>query len=659
MTTNFFSQQDRARRKTKWLVFYYILAVVLTITAVYALFLGIFVAAENYQTSADMVQSPIPAVGVFNLPLLFFVTLGVVLVIGGGTLFKTRELSSGGGKTVAELLGGTKVLPNTADPAEKRLLNVVEETAIASGVPVPAVYLLHHDRGINAFAAGFSENEAVIGVTQGTMELLDRDELQGVIAHEFSHILNGDMRLNIRLIGVLFGLQVVAWLGWLLFRYSYLFTGSRGSRDRNGNSSAPLGLAMMFFGLGLAVIGAIGVFFGSLIKAAISRQREFLADASAVQFTRNPQGIAGALKKIGTAAIGSAVSSVHAVEASHLFISIPIRFQLFNLFSTHPPLAERIKRIDPSFDGKFPQTLNRAVDYYEHKRNLEQQQPRQAAFSRALSSQPMTVTATVMLDSIGQLDLTKLSVARDLLAEIPDSLRQKAYDTDGAQTLVYALLTAEEPEVRRVQWDYLSQKTVPALFCLVRETMDALKPLPVSSRFPLLEIVFPTLKTLTADHYRLFRENVIFLVNADHTIDLFEYTLQAKLLRELDIHFGLSKPPVVKYHSVQAVLPQQSVVLSYLAYLGHNTLEEADQAYQLGLGVLMKKPRNILPQSECTATAFDAALRQLSCASPAVKQKVIQSFVTCVAADGKVTLKEGEILRAITAMLGCPMPPLG
>ena len=645
---DFFAHQDHARKKTKLLVFYYILAIVLTNLAIYALFLVIFVLSQQ----SDGHSAPDP-VSLINLPLLFFSTVGSLCVIGGGSLFKTIQLSSGGGKTIAELLGGSRVPPNTTDPAERRLLNVVEEIAIASGVQVPAVYVLQNDRGINAFAAGFTENEAVIGVTRGTMELLDRDEIQGVIAHEFSHILNGDMRLNIRLIGVLFGLQVVAWIGWVLLR-------SAGSGRSSSNDKNSGGAVLLVLGIGLAVIGAIGVFFGSLIKAAISRQREYLADASAVQFTRNPQGIAGALKKIGAVHIGSEVSSSHAMEASHLFLATPARFSIMNLFSTHPPLVDRIKRIDPTFDGKFEQRLQNAVNYYDYKDSLAQNEAKQQATQsrqKDFLKTTITMTAASLVDSIGQLTLNKLSIAKELIAEMPDVLVQKAHDVPGAQALIYAFLLADDELIRKNQSEMLTGRMDPSLMQTIREILPLLVDVPVQARYPLLELVLPTLKMLSAGEYRSFRDNVIVLVNADQKIDLFEYTTQAKLLRELDVHFKLAKPPVIKYYSIASVKTDHAIVLAYLAYQGHDTPDEAKTAFDIGMTAIQLSG-DMPAQSDCTSAAFDTALKKLNFVSPPVKQKIIKSFAACVAADNKITIKEGELLRAITAMLGCPMPPL-
>jgi Zn-dependent protease with chaperone function len=331
---DFFEHQDKARKHTKVLVLYFGIAVLCIIASVYFVSLLIF---HGYDASKGPGAPAVPFV-LWDFTLFIRVVLGTLGVVLIGSLYKTYALSKGG-SVVAESLGGRLVTLDTTDPDERKLRNVIEEMAIAAGVPVPKVYVLDEEAGINAFAAGHAPGDAAIGVTRGCMTLLNRDELQGVIGHEFSHILNGDMRLNLRVMGVIFGIVCLAVVGRVLI---YSRGGDRGR--------APL----MVLGLALMVIGAIGAFFGRLIQAALSRQREFLADASAVQFTRNPAGLSGALQKIGGA--GSKVGSVHAGEASHLFFGNGLGKPFLGAMATHPPLDERIRAIDPGWDGTFKST---------------------------------------------------------------------------------------------------------------------------------------------------------------------------------------------------------------------------------------------------------------------------------------------------------------
>jgi Zn-dependent protease with chaperone function len=348
VATDFFDRQDAARRNTTRLVVLFVLAVVAIMVSIHVLLavaLGYLGAHPAGGAERSLLTDPAIAAVAF---------VGTLIVVGGGSLFKVAQLR-GGGRVVAEQLDGRLVSPDTTDPAERQLMNVVEEMAIAAGMPAPPVYLMEREAGINAFAAGFAPGEAVIGVSRGAAEQLSRDELQGVIAHEFSHILNGDMRLNIRLIGLLHGILIVGMLGYFVLRMT-AFSGHRGRRSRDqGNAMLPI----LAIGLGLMIVGFFGTFFGNLIKAAVSRQREFLADAAAVQFTRQPDGIAGALKKIGGLPAGSTIQNPNAPEASHMFFGRATS-GFSAMFSTHPPLRERIRRIDPSWDGTFPEVATGA-----------------------------------------------------------------------------------------------------------------------------------------------------------------------------------------------------------------------------------------------------------------------------------------------------------
>jgi Zn-dependent protease with chaperone function len=329
---DFFANQAKARKNTHVLVVYFVLAIVSIIASVYIASLVIFYGYQSQQ-QADV---PPPGLVLWDPTLFLYATLGTLGVVVIGSLYKTAALAQGG-SAVAESLGGRLVETGTTHLDERKLRDVVEEMAIAAGVPIPKIYVLDEDEGINAFAAGHSPTDAAIAVTHGCMTLLNRDELQGVIGHEFSHILNGDMRLNLRVMGIIFGILCLGVIGRIL-----LYTRGRGSKGKN---------PLMLMGIALIVIGAIGIFFGRLIQAALSRQRESLADASSVQFTRNPAGLSGALQKIG--GVGSRIESPHAGEANHMFFSDGLGKPFFGMFATHPPLEERIRAIDPSWDGKF------------------------------------------------------------------------------------------------------------------------------------------------------------------------------------------------------------------------------------------------------------------------------------------------------------------
>ena len=671
---DFFAQQDRVRRRTKWLVVFYALAVLLTWLAIYGMIAGFIAAgsAEEGQVVSFDFFSP------ENLALFSGTFVAVLLIVGGGSLYKISELSAGG-NYIASMMGGEAVDPNTSDPLERRLINVVEEMSIASGIQVPGIYVMRNEQGINAFAAGYTVQDAAVCVTRGTLEYLNRDELQGVIAHEFSHILNGDMRFNIRLIGILFGLQMIAIIGWFLIRHSPRVAGSgRGGKKGGGGGAVA---AMFLLGLGLLIIGAIGVFFCSLIRAAISRQREYLADASSVQFTRNPSGIASALKKIGAAAYGSRLQSTQALAAAHLCYASPMSSFFANLMASHPPLKDRIRAVEPTFDGRFPKkveilqklggTISEAellarqkVAAYEAKANKPgynfPQRGRwmnDGEIDKVIRNAVGNATAAAMLENIGQITAGNLALAATLLNSVPQPLSVLVRTSSGAQALMYALLLDPSSEVRNAQLSLLTKHTDSATVALVTKTAQMTDTLADELRVPLVDTAFPALRQCGRDEYVKFRGVVEALVKCDGRINLFEYTLQAMLIRDLDVHFKLAARLSTQYYAPKGVEQPFTLVLSLLARAGHDNPEEVGAAFEkaktaFGFGGAL------LPQSECTTQKLDAALRVLAHAAMPIKKNLLMAFTICIWADGKVTPRERELLRAIAAMLGCPMPPL-
>ena len=447
---DFFEHQAVARRNTGILVFYFCLAVMLIVAGTYLASAVIFNVAQS--RSDPRSGSPLELWD----PTLCLCVAGITLtVIALGSLYKTLELRSGGA-AVAETLGGRLIDSSTRDLDKRIVLNVVEEMAIASGTPVPPVYLLDEEKGLNAFAAGYSPDDAVIGVTRGCVQYLSRDELQGVIAHEFSHILNGDMRLNIRLIGIVHGILVIALTGYVLIRM--LGSSSRHSRSSSDRGKGGGALAAIFlFGLALCVIGYVGVFFGRLIKSAVSRQREFLADSSAVQFTRSPDGIAGALKKIGGLARGARVESPRAEQISHMFFGNALKASFLNAMSTHPPLDVRIQRIEPSFDGKYPKVarLRRTkADLHPTRPEVDRQaqaiQGRKAAASsvgRRRHSFPFEPAQAI--GGVGSPNLQHFTYAAALIASMPEPMVEAARESFGARAVIYGLLLDDDPQMRK------------------------------------------------------------------------------------------------------------------------------------------------------------------------------------------------------------------
>jgi len=624
---DFFQHQDKAKSRTFLLVSLYclgLLGLAIAVAVVSILFCVLVVGTD-----------PDPA-------FMFLCVGGVLALVICGSLFKTAQLSSGGGRAVAESLGGRQVSHATTDPAERRLYNVVEEMALAAGVPVPSLYIMDNERSINAFAAGFSPNAAVIGVNRGTVELLTRDELQGVIAHEFSHILNGDMRMNLRLIGILFGLQLLAIVGYYAIRL-LRFTPRSNS---NGKGAGAIVLVILVVGIALMVIGYIGVFFSAIIRAAISRQREYLADASAVQFTRNPDGIAGALKKIGCPNVGSNFADARAAEMSHLFFGdVCGLFSLGGLLATHPDLTKRIRKIDPKFDGRFPKRLER-VSFRE---------------TPTRPTEPTLRTTTgskqSVLDRIGGLNLENVLTAGALLRDIPKAVATSANSPLTAQAVFFSLLLDPDDATRRQQFVQLQTSSSDYIVKETRRLYSLVSTMPEEEKIALTQQISASLREMTAEQYKRFSATVDALIAANNKMNLFEYTIKAMLLRDLDIYFGRARQLSVRYTTLASVRPAVVAVVSYLAQAGHTNPNEVQEAFSATMKEL-KLSETILPASETTVQKFDQSLRMLAETCPTLKKQIFAAFMTCVWYDGKITSNEAALIRAIAAMLAIPMPVL-
>jgi Zn-dependent protease with chaperone function len=632
---DFFASQDAARRKTGLLVFYFLLAIAGIVASIYAVFTLTFLYMEGSFRFDPQV-----------LLIIAAATLSIILL---GTLFKMAVLR-GGGRKVAESLGGRLIPPNTTDFHEKRLVNVIEEMAIAAGVPVPPVYVMEGESGINAFAAGFHPDDAVIGVTRGAMQLLTRDELQGVMAHEFSHILNGDMRLNIRLIGLLQGILLISIIGRILLRSSRF-----GGRGKKGN-------ALPLFGLALLIIGAVGVLFGRLIKSAVSRQREYLADAAAVQFTRNPLGIGGALKKLGGLAQGSCVQAARAEEASHLFFGNALRSSWVGLFSTHPPLVDRIKRIDPSFEGKFEKVLPQPVKAPPPGVGAAVRTATPPPIPVPLPLPPLAAVAVnprlAITQMVGAMTAANIESAQLLLAALPAALAEPVRDTLGAQAVIFRLLLSADPAVRDRQLGLLARAFDEAFAARVGALAADPAGVKPEWRIPLADLALPALKQMPPDRYPAFKAAVKSLVEADSSIDLFEYTLQHILVRHLEGYFEKPRRRDAPARAPSTLVQECRCVLSTLAHLGHEQPEAAAQAFaQAATELGLDRPLgDILPPAQCALKELDGALNRLAEAALPFKKSVMTACLKCLLYDRQVTVEERELFRAIADALDCPVP---
>jgi Zn-dependent protease with chaperone function len=672
MAMNFFEQQDKARKRTGLLVLLFALAVIGIIIALYFLALGAYGYSNDMFATGGWSEIPLPT----HLGLAVVVALFTIVIVGGGTGYKLMQLRAGG-HTVAESLGGRPLTRDTADLTEKKVLNVVEEMAIASGTPVPPVYMMDREGGINAFAAGYSPNDAVIGVTRGCAERLSRDELQGVIAHEFSHILNGDMRMNIRLIGILHGILIIGIIGYYVLRVSfYSGAGARrsSSSDKKGGAVPILAIA-----LGLMLVGFIGSFFGSLIKAAVSRQREYLADASAVQFTRQPEGIGGALKKIGGYSRGSKLLNPNAPQASHMFFGEGVSLGFTSLFATHPPLKKRISAVLPNWDGEFPRNVEKpAIEPTDRREQREQLKARrqemlegilvggaiagtgrggrrggpQAQTRQAATPQPS------LLSQIGAPSEEHVEYARELIASLPELVQQAAGEPFGARAVVYCLLFNRDRAAREQQIARVADHADPAVRKVVEKLLPEIESLDLKLRLTLLDLALPSLRNLSQTQYRAFMENVQALVRADEKIDLFEWSLQRILRKHLVPQFEGRKRKQVRHYALNRLRDECAILLTTLAHLGTRDEEQALQAFQLGAKELRLSGLEMRSRGDVGLRALDAALDELSTVAPKLKEGLIRACAVCVVADREVTVAEAEALRAVADVLDCPMPPL-
>jgi Zn-dependent protease with chaperone function len=639
---DFFASQDDARRKTSLLLLYFALALILIIIAIYGALAFIFL----YQQSRTI---PFDAGRFWDPDLFVSVVCITLIVVISGSLYKIAVLRAGGAR-VAEMLGGRLIPAGSKDFLEKRLLNIVEEMAIASGVPVPPVYLMEKEKGINAFAAGFTPDDAVIGITRGAIETLNREELQGVVAHEFSHILNGDMWLDLKLVGFLHGILLIALIGRSILRGS--------SRSRNSKNSG----GVVLFGLVLLILGYIGVLFGNLIKSRVSRQREYLADASAVQFTRNPQGLAGALKKIGGLASGSLIEHNRAEEISHMFFSNGLKTSWLGAFSTHPPLVARIMRLDPAFDGTFPRVVpEQKKVLWTDTLETEEKQPLDKVPGGAaavvalavLAADPRNVTR-----DIGTPVREHMESARRLLASLPPEIHEAARDPFGACAVIYGLLLDKDEEVRGRQVKQLKSSAGQKVFEATEKIMPFMLALEEDARLPLMDLSMPSLRSMSLEQFRKFEENTRSLVRIDGRTSFFEFVLEHVVVRRLEKNFVSAQPSVKVIGSVSEVADEISAVLSLLANIGHDD-GEAAQAFA-GAVAIFNQPLagfHYLDKKECSGIGLTAVLNRLAQLSPKVKQSLITAFFQSLVYDKQITMKEAEFFRLLVYALDTPLPP--
>jgi Zn-dependent protease with chaperone function len=624
---NFFERQQQVKRMSGRLVLLFaiaVLGIVATIDLVAVLLLG-----GLDQPLTDL------------LTIVVVTSLVVLTVIALSSLFKTIGLRSGGGPAVARSLGARPVPEDTTDPQLRRLRNVVEEVAIASGVPVPELYIMEGEPGINAFAAGWSPADAAVAVTRGALEQLNRDELQGVIAHEFSHVVNGDMRLNIKLMGLLFGILVLAFVGRILLHV-------------RGGQRNPVPL----IGLALLVAGFAGLFIGRIIKAAVSRQREYLADASAVQFTRQTAGLTGALKKIGGIPAGSNLANARAEDVSHMLFGSGKG--LAGMFATHPPLVKRIKALDPSFNEQELAALRQRFAAAPPSGMAEDRAMGLAAgggglpaADAAIATAPAAVTAAV-----GAADEHAYQQAGTIRSQIPQELLDRAHDSAAVVPLVFGLLLSGQQEVRVNQHAALVARHGQAIADAAWRDGGAMTTLHPMLRLPLAQIAFPALRHRSAAEQEAIVQSVQALVEADGRLSVSEYCL-SRLLHEEMYEAVHHTPPWGRRRSTRAgSRDATATLLAALAQAGHTDPAAAEQAFQAGLARLFPRQAMAYTAPSQGIQALETVWPTLDGLNPADKALLVQALVDVVSHDGALTVTEHELLRTICAMLHCPLPPL-
>lgn len=642
---NFFDHQRAAKGTTLKLVFLFVVAVVAMVASIDAV-----AALVMMYKGADVSMILVVVIGV---------TAVTLLIIAGGMITKTVALRQGG-SAVATSVGAIQVDPTSTDPQLRRLVNVVEEMSLASGVPVPRLFVLPQDSGINAFAAGFTPADAAIAVTSGALARLNRDELQGVIGHEFSHILNGDMRLNIRLIGLLNGILLIGLTGMRVLQFGGRAGGSRGA--------APIWVVA----LAMMMLGFVGVFFANIIKAAVARQRERLADASAVQFTRQTNGLVGALKKIAGIPAGSALRDAdRATEVSHMLFGEGRR-RFSSLYATHPPLIDRIKALDPTFD---PRELEALKQQYQQRPPDGLAEDAIAGFSptlaaRAGTSSPVPSVADADADRLavspeeiaaraGTISQADLRRGAGLHAKLPPGARQVATQPSTAPAAVVALLLAPAGDpVRERQLASVQKRLGAAQAQAAAALADTMAALPADERLPLIELAIPQLVVHPAANREALIGVLEELASADGSVSMFEYCATRLVWVYLRDAADPHRRSRVGNGSLDRVRPTVTTLLATLAVAGGGDQDEVRRAYQTALGRLYPEAVAAQPRQATWQQTLDQGWADLDRLAPKAKQALVEAMVVSMTTDGTITTTEAEILRAACALIHVPLPAL-
>lgn len=697
---DFFQHQDNARKRTFMLIGLYTACVIAIILAVY-LPLAFFIAWDNHDPRTAKTLGD----WWLDLGLLGLVGCFMLFTMGVASWWKIRGLASGGG-SVATMLGGRLVDPDTSDPDERKLINVVQEMSIASGTPVPLVFILPNEPGLNAFAAGYTVDDAAVAVTAGGIRTWTRDELQAVIAHEFSHILNGDMRLNIRLIGWLHGILFLTVIGRFIIRGAAGGGGRSRGNSRGGGGAA----AVVILGLLIILIGLIGSFFAKIIQAAISRQREYLADASAVQFTRNPMAMASALQKVADATDSSIIQDSHASQMSHLFFSNPLKRSFWRrMFATHPGLRDRVERISPMAGHHIKEqelsagsltdgvasmlspmgsalspelARERAITQriQAHSASLFRGAPdSELASAAALSSNQtpaagsgdahrteateisVRLSADEILAQIGQPGGGHLAISHHILQVMPNFLRTQTQKTLGAISILYALILDTEAERRAAQLDLIKSLEHPSVDARLREILPHIDEMNPGFRLPLLDLTIPVIRSLSEEQRNQFRATITAAFRDDATLSLLQFTTRKVILRRVDRAAGEGLKTRPQFLALAPLAKDISVLLSVMARAGTTDSDDKEAFFKAGrdsLPSLVRSKVSEVSQEHCSFLDLDRALERTASSVPNIKRPIFEACVRTALADGILTFEQTDVLRTVAECLDIPMPPL-
>jgi Zn-dependent protease with chaperone function len=634
---NFFERQTQTRRLSRQLV---VLLLIAVIAVVIAIDFALFTAFASLAPEAEGIQVPTVAWMSAHPGIVGITSLIVVGVIALSSLYKTTVLSGGGG-VVARSLGGVRISADTTDAAQRRLLNVVEEMSIAAGVPMPEVYLLEQESGINAFAAGHNAANAAIGVTRGALTKLNRAELQGVIAHEFSHILNGDMRLNVRLMGLLFGLLVVALIARTVLRHA-----PRGGSGKKGGAVA----AVLLVAVVVLIVGYVGLFFARLIQAGVSRSRESLADASAVQFTRDPSGLRGALVKIGASGGGSQISSAEVEEVAHMLFAPGIK----RFFATHPELEARLKAIDPRFDKREFAEAQARLDAMPDPA-IEAGKARRSAAERL--NDVINIPAAVHVSAlVGNPGTAHMVAARRIRESLPESLVVASRHPDAARALLLALALEADATARERQLRYIAQQLGVTTANAVKALVADVAVLAAEQRLPMLLALFPALRQLGREERLGLMSCLNGMLQREGRLSLQAYSLRK--LAQVHLRDDLEARTRVGSASLKALSKNLQTLFSVIAQHGHGTDVEARRAYEAGMHHVLPRERPAFLPVANWQPSLDVALSHLDQLAPIAKEQLIEGLAKTVVHDQQLTVGEAELLRVVCATLHCPLPPL-